>query len=62
MSDTLECPECEASIDSTDGLETGGEVAEVEPEEDGSFQLYENHDLFLCKNCRKPLGVSRPAE
>ena len=62
MSDTLECPECEASIDSTDDLETGGEVAEVEPEEDGSFQLYENHDLFLCKNCRKPLGVSRPAE
>ena len=62
MSDTVECPECEASIDSTDGLETGGEVAEVEPEEDGSFQLYENHDLFFCKNCRKPLGVSRPAE
>jgi len=59
MSDTLECPECDASIDSTDDLEAEGEVAEVEPEDDGSFQLYENNDLFLCKNCRKPLGVSR---
>ena len=59
MSDTIECPECEASIDSTDDLETEGEVAEIEPEDDGSFQLYENHDLFLCKNCKNPLGVSR---
>lgn len=59
VTDTLECPECEASIDSTDDLETEGEVVEIEPEDDGSFQLYENHDLFLCKNCRKPLGVSR---
>jgi len=33
----------------------------VETSDDGSIHLYENHDLFLCKNCRKPLGISRPS-
>jgi hypothetical protein len=59
MSNTLNCPECGTDIDSTDDLEAADEVTEIEPDEDGSFQLYENHDLFLCKSCRKPLGVSR---
>lgn len=59
MSDTLDCPECEASIDSTDDLEVEAGVPEVEADDDGSIHLYENRDLFLCANCRKPLGVSR---
>jgi hypothetical protein len=41
-------------------LEVKTEVPAVETSEDGSINLYENHDLFLCSNCRKPLGISRP--
>lgn len=35
------------------------EVPEFEVEEDGGFSLYENKDLFLCKNCKNPLGMRR---
>lgn len=59
MTDTLSCPECEEEIESTDELEDGGEVAEIEADDDGSITLFENRDLFLCKNCKKPLGMSR---
>ncbi len=59
MGDTLTCPECGKEIESMDHLETAHEVAEVEPEDDGSFTLYENHDLFLCEGCKKPLGVNK---
>jgi len=59
MTDTLSCPECEKEIESTDDLEEGGEIAEIETDDDGSVSLFENHDLFLCEGCKKPLGVSR---
>lgn len=59
MSETLSCPECETEIDSVDDLERGGEVSEIEERDDGSISLFENRDLFLCKNCKKPLGMSR---
>jgi hypothetical protein len=59
MSDTLSCPECETEIDSIDGLERGGEIAEIEGDDDGSISLFGNRDLFLCRNCRRPLGMPR---
>ncbi|MEF8826991.1 MAG: hypothetical protein V5A27_11745 [Halapricum sp.] len=59
MGDTLTCPECGNEIESMEHLETAHEVTEVEPQEDGSFNLFEKNDLFLCKNCRKPLGVGK---
>lgn len=59
MSDTLSCPECDEEIESTDQLETGEQVPEIEEDDDGSLTLFQNHDLFLCKNCKKPLGMSR---
>jgi uncharacterized membrane protein YvbJ len=61
MGDTLTCEECGHEIESTDGLEAK-EVPEIEAEESGSFSLYGSNDLFLCKNCRKPLGVRRRSE
>jgi hypothetical protein len=59
MSDTLNCPECDNEIESIDELERGDEITEVEESDDGSISLFENRDLFLCKNCKKPLGMSR---
>lgn len=59
MTDTLSCPDCETEIDSLDELEREGAVSEIEAKDDGSFNLFEKRDLFLCKNCRNPLGVSR---
>lgn len=59
MAETLSCPECEKEIESTDDLEEGGKIAELETDDDGSVTLFENHDLFLCKDCKKPLGMSR---
>lgn len=59
MADTLTCPECGAEIDSADQLEHEHEVAEVELEDSGSISLYGNRDLYMCKNCKRTLGVSR---
>lgn len=59
MGDTITCPECGAEVDSMEQLEAEHSVDEIEEEEDGSFSLFENRDLFLCKNCKNPLGVSR---
>ena len=60
MADTLTCSECGNVAESADDLETGEPIPAVETGDDGSIHLYENNDLFLCENCRKPLGVSRP--
>ena len=35
------------------------EVPEFDEDEDGGFHLYGNRDLFLCKNCKNPLGIRR---
>jgi len=60
MSDELTCPECGETAESIDDLEEGGTVTGVAEGKRGSINLYENHDLFLCAGCRRPLGVSRP--
>lgn len=57
MGDTLTCPECGTDIESADQLEDGPEVAELETDDDGSIHLYGKRDLFLCENCRNPLGL-----
>lgn len=59
MSDTLECPGCGSRIESGEALEATTEVAEVEVAADDSIQLFGNRDLFMCKSCKKPLGVAR---
>lgn len=59
MGDELSCSECGATADSIDDLEKSGEVTGLEVENDGSFNLFEKNDLFLCADCREPLGHSR---
>jgi len=59
MGDTLTCPECGEEASSVDELEAEHDVAEVDVDDDGSITLFENHDLFLCEGCKKPLGFSR---
>lgn len=59
MTAELNCPSCDRTIESTDDLETGESVPEVETNEDGSFQLFSNRDLFLCSGCKNPMGVGR---
>ena len=58
MGDSVTCPDCGAEIESTDGLEAGPNVAEIEAGEDGSISVYRNRDLFLCKQCKNVVGVS----
>lgn len=58
MADTLTCDDCGHEAESTDDLETT-EVPQVEADEGGAFNVYENNDLYLCKGCKKPLGVDR---
>ena len=57
MGDTLTCDECGNEIESADDLEQT-EITEVEPQENGKLNLYGRTNLFLCKECRKPLGVT----
>lgn len=58
MSQGESCPECGEAIESSADLETET-VPEIEVEDDGSFDLYGNTDLYLCKGCKKPMGVGR---
>lgn len=58
MTDQIDCPECGNEIASADDVEHDGEIQEIEPEND-SVHLYENRDLYRCKNCKKTLGVGR---
>lgn len=61
MGDTITCPECGDEAESMEELDEAHkhEVPEFEVEENGEFSLYENNDLFLCKNCKNPLGMRR---
>lgn len=53
------CPDCGASIESKADLENAGTVSEIEEDEE-SFSLHGNkRDLFLCSDCRNPMGVGR---
>jgi len=58
MADTITCPECDAEVESLDDLEKHEEVHEVAGDGD-SIELFGTRDLYLCKGCRKPLGVGR---
>jgi predicted RNA-binding Zn-ribbon protein involved in translation (DUF1610 family) len=58
MADQVDCPECGNEITSADDVESDGEIAEIEPEND-SVTLYGNRDLYRCKDCKKALGVGR---
>lgn len=60
MADTITCPDCGEVAESADDLVAGESVPEVETTDTGSINLYGNRNLFLCSNCRKMLGVSRP--
>ncbi|KTG10135.1 hypothetical protein AUR64_11105 [Haloprofundus marisrubri] len=57
MGDTLTCEECGAAVESVEQLEEGQEVVEMQEESDGSIRLFESRNLFLCKNCKNPLGL-----
>ena len=59
MTDTVTCSECGSEAASADDVEIVHDVAEIEIEDDDTFNLFEKRDLFLCKDCRNPLGVSR---
>jgi len=57
VGDGITCPDCGTDVESADQLTDGPEVTELETDDDGSIRLYGNRDLFLCENCRRPLGV-----
>ncbi len=61
MSDTITCPECGDEAETMEELNEAHQhdVPEFEEDEDGGLHLFENKDLFLCKNCKNPLGVRR---
>lgn len=59
MVDTLSCPECGTTVESADDIEPDREIAEIATNDDGSISLFENRDLFVCTNCKNPLGISR---
>lgn len=61
MAESITCPDCGEVAESAADLEIGEPVPEMETTDDGSIHLYENRDRFLCSNCRKTLGVSRPS-
>lgn len=58
MTDELVCPECNEEFESTDDLEQT-EVPELSVDETGDVRLHGNADLFLCRGCKKPMGVGR---
>lgn len=59
MGDTLTCSGCGEEIETADDMEVEEDVPELEVNEDRSFNLFGNRDLFLCKNCKKPMGMRR---
>jgi DNA-directed RNA polymerase subunit RPC12/RpoP len=55
--DTIECPDCGAEIDSEDQVDVE-EVSEIESRPRGGIGYGPaTKNLYLCKNCKKPLGV-----
>ena len=60
MTDTVTCSDCGTDAESTDDVEVVEDIDEIEVGDDDSFDLFGKRDLFLCKECRNPLGVSRP--
>jgi hypothetical protein len=57
--DTIECPDCGAEIDSEDQVDVQ-EVSEIESKPRGGIGYGSGtNNLFLCKSCKNPLGVGR---
>jgi len=55
----LECAECGNEVESAEDL-VAQEVEEIDTDDDGSVSHYgSKRDLFLCKDCREPMGVGR---
>lgn len=59
MTDTVTCSECGMKAESKDDVEIEHDIDEIEIDDDNGFNLFAKRDLFLCKECRNPLGVSR---
>lgn len=56
MAETLSCPDCGTEVESAEQLVAEHEVTELDVE-DGAFNLFGSRDLYLCEDCRTPLGV-----
>ncbi len=57
--ETIDCPECGATFESLDEMDTE-EVTEIETRPRGGIGYGEaTRDLYLCRDCRKPLGIGR---
>jgi DNA-directed RNA polymerase subunit RPC12/RpoP len=55
--DSIQCPECGETIESMTQMDTE-EVQEITSKPKGGLGYGEaTQNLYLCKNCRKPLGV-----
>jgi DNA-directed RNA polymerase subunit RPC12/RpoP len=55
--DHITCPECGEEIGSTDEMDVE-EVQEIRSKPRGGIGYGDaTRNLYLCKNCRKPLGV-----
>lgn len=61
VTESVQCPECGELIESMDQIDTE-EVQEITSKPKGGIGYGEaTHNLYLCKNCRKPLGVGTHA-
>lgn len=58
MADSITCPGCGEEVESAAALEEH-EAPEIEVNDDGTLNVYENRDLYLCKSCKQTLGTSR---
>jgi DNA-directed RNA polymerase subunit RPC12/RpoP len=57
--ETVECPDCGATIESEDHVDVE-EVREIESRPKGGIGYGSaTRNLYLCKNCKNPLGVGR---
>jgi hypothetical protein len=61
--DSIECPDCGATVGSRDDVDVE-ETREIEDRPRGGIGYGDaTRNLFLCKNCKNPLGVgSRDSE
>ncbi|GAA0553064.1 hypothetical protein ABNG02_03200 [Halorubrum ejinorense] len=52
-------PDCGETAESIGDLDRSGTVAEMDGNDGGRIERYENLDRFICSVCRKPLGAFR---
>lgn len=57
MADTIECPECGSEFESVEQMDVE-EVQEITSKPRGGIGHGDaTQNLYLCKKCRKPLGI-----